>query len=106
MARPADPLDWADELADRLAAGRSSPAGALDAVLSRLEASCGGCTEVLRQYPRRSLVARLTAEDEADLERAAEEGAARALDLAADRDAALALFEELLTDPEPERAAA
>lgn len=32
MARPADPLDWADELADRLAAGRSSPAGAALAV--------------------------------------------------------------------------
>ncbi|MFP3941345.1 MAG: hypothetical protein ACLF0P_13670 [Thermoanaerobaculia bacterium] len=106
MAAPGEPLDWARELADRLAAGRASPAGALDAVLSRLEATCGRCTETLASYPRRTLLARVAAEDEAVLERAAGEGAARALDLAADRDAALELFEELLTDPRPQQALA
>lgn len=98
------PLEWAARLADRLAEGRTSPAGALDAVLHRVERRCEQCNETLAAYPRQKLLTRAATWDREDLERAVAEGAASALELAADRDDALELFEELLTDAQPDRA--
>lgn len=98
-------MEHAERLLAQMAQGDRSPGEVLAELLDDLRARCRSCGEALAAYPRKSLVSRAGAYDEA-VGAAVRQAAAQGMDLARERDEGAALIHELLDEFSPARALA